>query len=330
MLALVLVASACGDAGRSSTSTPPAAQSAADDAASFPVSIEHKFGVTRIDRRPERVLSLGYQEHDTIFALGVVPVAVRYWFGSETDVIFSWADGVAGTARPEILKMTYGELNYEKITALRPDLILGVYSGITAPEYEKLSRIAPTVAQTAAHVDFGVPWQDTTRTVGQALGRTAAAEKLVADLEGRFRSIRDRHPAWQGLTVAVSTYRKGGAAFSFFASQDPRSRFFTSLGFTVPKALDDATGGKFFGEVSAERLSLLDADLVVWDQLAYVDGGKAAIVADPLVAQMRSAREGRQIFLDGELENAFAFNSVLSLPFVLDGVVPMLEAAVRK
>jgi iron complex transport system substrate-binding protein len=152
----------------------------------------------------------------------------------------------------------------------------------------------------------------------------------VADLEGRFLSIRDRHPAWQGRTVAVSTYRKGGGTFGFFASQDPRSRFFTSLGFTVPEALDDSAGGKFFGEVSAERLPLLDADLVVWDQLTYVDGGKAAIVADPLVAQMRSAREGRQIFLEGDLENAFAFNSVLSLPFVLDGVVPMLDAALRK
>ncbi|MGH9153612.1 MAG: iron-siderophore ABC transporter substrate-binding protein [Acidimicrobiales bacterium] len=325
-----MVASACGEAGRSATSTPAPGQPGADGGGSFPVSIEHKFGTTRIDRRPERVLSLGYQEHDTIFALGVAPVAVRYWFGSEADVIFPWAEAAAGTARPEILKMPYGELNYEKVTALRPDLILGVYSGITAPEYEKLARIAPTVAQTASYVDFGVPWQDTTRTVGRALGRAAQAEKLVADLEGRFRAVRDRHPGWQGRTVAVSTYRNSGGAYGFFASQDPRSRFFTSLGFVVPRALDDATGGKFFGEVSPERLSLLDADLVVWVQVAYVDGGRAAIMGDPLVGQMRSARERRQIFLEGDLENAFAFNSVLSLPFVLDGVVPMLEAAVRR
>lgn len=325
LAAATLVGAACGDSGPAAT---PAAPSEAL-AGAFPVEIEHKFGTTRIEKVPERVLALGYQEHDAIFALGVAPVAVRYWFGSETDVIFPWAKDEAAGARPEILKMTYGELNYERITALRPDVILGVYSGITEKEYETLSRIAPTVAQTSAYVDFGVPWQDMTRTVGRALGRSDRAESQVAALEARFQAVRDRHPEWKGRSVVVATYRQGKGTFSFFASQDPRSRFFTSLGFSVPKAIDDATGGKFFGEVSAERLSLLDTDLVVWDQLTYVDGGKATVAGDALVGQMRAARDGRSIFLEGELENAFAFNTVLSLAFVLDGVVPMIEAAAK-
>lgn len=67
----------------------------------FPVEIEHKFGTTEIPEEPERVLSLGYQEHDAIFALGVEPIAVRYWFGDETDVIFPWAQDEADGAAPE-------------------------------------------------------------------------------------------------------------------------------------------------------------------------------------------------------------------------------------
>jgi len=323
---VALVATGCGDQGGRTAATPGTTSGRSDG---FPVTIAHKFGETRIERPPARVLSLGYQEHDAILALGVTPVAVRYWFGDESDVIFRWADDEAGAAKPEILKMPYGELNYEKITALRPDVILGVYSGITEQEYGTLSRIAPTVAQTADHVDFGVPWQEMTRTVGRALGRSDRAEQVVADLEAQFRAVRERHPEWNGRTVAVATFRESTGNFGFFASQDPRSRFFTSLGFTVPKALDDAAGGKFFGEVSGERLSLLDTDLTVWDQLAYVKGGKATLQAHPLVAQMRSAREGRAIFLEGDLEAAFAFNSVLSLPFVLDGVVPMIEEAAK-
>ncbi len=142
-------------------------------------TIEHKYGKTEISGRSKRELSLGYQEHHAIFALGVEPVAVRYWYGDKADVIFPWdeADG----AGPEILDMPFGELNFEKIASVRPDLVLGVYSGITEKEYETLSEIAPTVVQSEEYVDFGAPWQDMTLTVGRALDREKKAGELVAD-----------------------------------------------------------------------------------------------------------------------------------------------------
>jgi len=98
----------------------------------------------------------------------------------------------------------------------------------------------------------------------------------------------------------------------------------------VPSALDAIAGDEFFGEVSAERLDLLDADVLVWDQLQYVDGGAAAVKADALASRLAAMRDGRALFLEGDVENAFAFNSVLSLPFVLDQVVPQLAAAAAR
>jgi len=103
--------------------------------------------------------------------------------------------------------------------------------------------------------------------------------------------------------------------------------FFTSLGFTIEPALDDIAGDEFYGTISAERLDVLDTDLLIWDQLQYVEGGKAAVEADPLVQKLAAMREQRTVFMEGDLENAFAFNSVLSLPFVLDAVLPMLRSA---
>src|SRR3712207_2014868 len=73
-------------------------------------AIKHKYGSTEISGEPERVLSLGFQEHDAIFALGVEPVAVRYWYGDKDDVIFPWAEDEAGDADPKILNMPFGEL----------------------------------------------------------------------------------------------------------------------------------------------------------------------------------------------------------------------------
>ncbi len=336
VVAVVLSLAACGgggDAPAAAPVVPPAGDPAGDvagEAAAFPVTVEHKFGRTDVPAEPRRVLSLGYQEHDTIFALGVTPIAVRYWYGDKSDVIYPWADDEAAGAAPEILDMPFGELSFERIAALQPDLILGVYSGITEAEYETLSRIAPTVPQSADYVDFGVPWQDMVRTAGTVLGRPGRAEKLIAGLEGRFATARAAHPAFAGLTVAVATYGGPGKPTGFFASEDPRSRFFTSLGFTVPSALDAIAGDEFFGEVSAERLDLLDADVLVWDQLQYVDGGAAAVKADALASRLAAMRDGRALFLEGDVENAFAFNSVLSLPFVLDQVVPQLAAAAAR
>ncbi len=45
------------------------------------VVIEHKYGETVLSSVPEKVVSVGWGEHETVLALGVVPVAVRDWLG---------------------------------------------------------------------------------------------------------------------------------------------------------------------------------------------------------------------------------------------------------
>jgi iron complex transport system substrate-binding protein len=290
-------------------------------------TIEHKYGSTEISGTPERVLSLGFQEHDAIFALGVTPIAVRYWYGDKNDVIFPWAEDEAGDADPEILNMPFGELNFEKIASLEPDLILGVYAGFTEKEYQTLSEIAPTVAQSGKHIDFGVPWQEQTRVIGRALDREERAEELIAGVEAQFEAVREEHPEFDGASVAVAQYRSPGE-IGFFASQDPRVRFFTDLGFQFPKELDEIAGDQFFGTISGERLDLLDRDVLVWNQLAFTEGGRATIENDPLVQKLDAAKEGRMVFIEGVLDDALQFNTVLSLPFLLEKVTPTLAAAV--
>lgn len=287
--------------------------------------IKHKFGSTRIESEPERVVSIGYQEHDFIFALGVAPVAVRYWYGDEDDVIYPWAEDEAGDADPEILNMPEG-LNFERIAALEPDIIVGLYSGMTEDDYETLSQIAPTVAQSDEYIDYGMPWQETTMMLGRVFGREERAEELVAEVEGRFEAVREAHPEFEGKSLAVATY--SGGVFGAFASEDPRARFFTSLGFEIPEEFDELAGDSFSTDISAERVDLFDADVLVWDQLAFTEGGRDAIESEPLVRRLDAMREGRAIFLEDDIEDAFGWNTVLSLPFALDGIVPMLAAAI--
>lgn len=293
--------------------------------AGFPATIEHKFGTTTVERAPARVVTIGYQEHDVVLALGVAPVGARYWYGPENDVVYPWAEPVARSlnASPAILNMD--SIDPEKVAALSPDLILGTYSDLTAESYAVLSRIAPTVGIPKGFNDYGLPWQDATRTVGTALGRSGRAEQLITDLEARFAAVREANPQFAGKSVAVATYDADG--LSVFASQDPRARFFTGLGFVVPPRYDQLAGTSFYTDLSFEQAAELDQDLLVWDQISYTPGGRATITANPLVQRLNATRAGHAVYLEGATEQAFAWNTVLSLPTALDRLRPLLEKA---
>ncbi len=51
----------------------------------FPITIEHKFGTTVIKSEPKRVATLDFQGADDLLAIGVQPVAIRYWYGDHKN-----------------------------------------------------------------------------------------------------------------------------------------------------------------------------------------------------------------------------------------------------
>ncbi|BBF99545.1 MULTISPECIES: ABC transporter substrate-binding protein [Pseudonocardia] len=302
-----------------------------DDAAAgpgFPVTIEHRFGTTTIERAPQRVVTIGYSDHDAVMALGVPVAGVRYWYGPEGDAIQPWAEDAARQtgSQPQILTMETPDP--EKIAAASPDLVIGIYSDLEQGSYDLISAIAPTVAAPAQYADYGVPWQETTRIVGRALGRSEQAEQAVAGVEARFAAAREANPQWAGKEVAVAT--RSADKLGVFASHDLRSQFFTELGFVVPARFDELSGENFYADLSFEQSNELERDLVVWDQLSFTPGGRATVEADPLISRLAVTREGRTVFLEGATELAFAWQTVLSLPAALDGVLPLLEQALPK
>src|SRR3954454_12694011 len=147
----------------------------------FPVTITHKYGEAVVPEEPTKVISVGFTDQDAILALGIRPIAIRDWYGDQPDAVWPWAQDELGDATPTVLPA--GARNFEQIAALQPDLIVGISSGMTRDDYDKLSRIAPTIPQSADFVDYGVPWQVLTETIAEAVGRSAQGAKLVADTE---------------------------------------------------------------------------------------------------------------------------------------------------
>jgi iron complex transport system substrate-binding protein len=177
-----------------------------------------------------------------------------------------------------------------------------------------LSAIAPTVAQTDEYEAGGTPWQEQTLLTGRALGREGQARALVDDVESRFAAAREQNPGFAGQTLAVDY--GAAAAHYLLEEQDLRNRFFTDLGFATPAQT---------GEVSLERLDLLDQDVLVGAGYTREEAG-----ADPLFTSLDVVAQDRTVYLgtyDNEVTAALGFGSPLSLPFLLDLVVPALAQA---
>jgi iron complex transport system substrate-binding protein len=322
-LAALLLLAGCGDddeAGGPASSGEPAAET---EAGALPVTIEHKFGSTTIEQAPERVVVAGLREQDALLALGIVPVGTTEWYGEHPGAIFPWAEEALGDApRPEVLPFDDG-IQYEKIAALRPDLILAVYSGLTQKDYDTLSKIAPTVAQPPGQVDWGSSWQDEILIAGKAVGKPKEAERLRAEAEAQLAAAAEEHPEFEGQTAAVATPYQG---IYVYGPQDARSRLLVDLGFTFPDALKDIGGQDFGGQLSSEKVDLLDVGALVW----FADPGPAKKIRDNRTySRLKVSTEGRDIFLaeDGTLYEATSFISVLSIPLLVDELVPKLAAA---
>lgn len=288
-------------------------------AADFPAQFAHKFGQTTVPQEPKRIVSLSFIGHDFLLSLGVRPIALRKWYGDYPFGVWPWAQKALGGAKPDVM---FGEINLEQIATLKPDLILGLWSGMTDKQYEILSQIAPTIAPEEQYGDFGTPWQQMTRTIGKAVGKSRQAEEAIIKVEEKFAKIRDDHPDWKGKSGSIVWAGELGA----YTSSDLRGRFVSELGFEISKAVNDM-GSKdlFYVIVSREKLDPIDTDILIW-----LDSGTAAqhINRLPLRHTTRAYREGREIIADPLMASALSHSSPLSLNYALDRIVPLIEAAV--
>ncbi|MGC4112270.1 MAG: ABC transporter substrate-binding protein [Nocardioides sp.] len=304
--------SSCGDTegSRPTTSVEPG----------FPARVTHKFGTTIIPTAPIRVVSAGSCTQDYLLAVGVIPVAITDWYGHQPDATWPWAHPRLRGAHPAVLTADDG-FEFEKIAVLGPDLIVATNDGMTAADYAKLSAIAPTIPQSGRYRNYYDPWDVQTIQIGTALGRPDHARGLVAGIKSRFASERRSHPELHGTTVVFlqNAVSDGSviASPAGFATE-----FLTGLGLVVPPQIAEfAQDAQAY--IPLEQLSVLNsADVLIWATEEPSD--QAALQHVPGFQQLHAVRAGRSIYTGGTLSGAIYFDSPLSLPYVLDHLVPEL------
>ena len=199
-----------------------------DSGSAFPVTIEHAYGQTVIESKPERVVTIAWANQDTPLALGVVPVGFSMANFGPVDKygMHSWTAARVkelGEENPNVFSDTDG-LDYEAINDSQPDIILAAYSGLTQEEYDLLSQIAPVIAYPRAV--WQTYWREQIMINSSAIGLAAEGKQYVADMEQLIETTTDKYPELDNVTGAFLWI--DASDLSLYFPQDFRLKVFTT------------------------------------------------------------------------------------------------------
>ena len=329
--AATLVLTACGSGGAEAGDN---TEGSGDGA--FPITIEHAFGETVIEEKPERVATVAWGNHEAALALGVVPVIMEAaTYGDDDDNgVLPWVEDKVeemGAEMPDTYDYTDG-IDFEAISAAEPEVILAGYSGITQEEYDTLSQIAPVVAY--PDTPWGTTWQETIIQDAKGLGLEAEGQTLIEENEG---ILAEKVADLENLagTSAMWAYAdsQDASALGFFTVHDPRVQFLPEIGMEIPEAVEKASEGneQFMGSESSETAAdtFADVDVLI---VAEDNEQKATLRDDPLLSKLPAVERDSIAWLPENAPEAAASNpSPLNIDTeYMDAYLQMLDDAASK
>jgi iron complex transport system substrate-binding protein len=244
LVALALVATACGSAGSAGDTSAAASGES--------VSVEHAMGTTEVPCTPEKVVTLGQGQTDSVLGLGVTPVGVvEPW----TD---DWYEYLPAEVEEAEVLGTELEPDLERIAALQPDLILGSKLRHEAL-YSQLAEIAPTVFSET----IGVTWKENVSLWAEALCLPEKGEEIVADYETRAAAIGDTLVEEGKADTEVSMIRFMPDQVRIYLTGFPGS-VLRDAGLQRPEAqqVKDWESSEQLIEISEERIPEMDGDVI--------------------------------------------------------------------
>ncbi|NLY79703.1 MAG: iron-siderophore ABC transporter substrate-binding protein [Lysinibacillus sp.] len=318
-----LVLTACSD---NSVNESTAVEDVNDN--QFPIIIKHAFGETVIDKKPERIATIAWANHDVALALGVVPVgfsAANYGVQDDSGLLPWTAEKLKelGEENPTIYQDTDG-LDFEAIANSNPDVILAAYSGITQEEYDTLSQIAPVVPYKKS--PWVTPWREQVLLNAKGMGMEEEGKILVAETEKLIVDKAEEYSVIKGKKAAFSMFNLSDLSnFYIYTPKDPRGEFLLDLGMEYPDSLSKlSTDNSFYIEISAEN-----ADVLKDTELLITYGSKetvAALQADPILGKIPVIAAGNIVVIEDNTPLAAAGNpNPLSIQYTIDEYLTLIS-----
>lgn len=180
--------SACAAESPGAAPTPPSGGAATKTVASA-------YGDVEVPTDPQRVAAVSYDTPWQLMSVDVVPIATIDYSRWIADYSADQQDFIADAA----MIGTYGEINFEALTAATPDLIIGDAFEVDEATFTRLQTIAPTVI--VGGDDRG-DWQSITEQTAEATGTL----EVWAEGKAAYEQLRDETKATYADVIAAHTW----------------------------------------------------------------------------------------------------------------------------
>jgi len=266
---------ACAD------STTAAAPEASAHAAN---TVSTLYGDVSVPAGAKRIVALDFPEATALADLGITPVGI----GSYTPDFPAYT-----TAFKDVPNVTdsAGAPDYEKIAALKPDLIVTDEFATDVeknrPVYERLKSIAPTVVlewtQAAGN------WPADAAGTAAAVGKTKQLDALKADYEAKAAGIKSKYAdVLAAHTVDLVSSGSGTKDWFLYSANSSHGKVLADAGAKFGAAAAQKDG---FAEYSPEKYDLLkDTDVVIVEGAAVSDA--TGVTSNPVFAALPAAKAG--------------------------------------
>ena len=257
-------------------------------AAQATLPVKHARGETAVPANPAKTVVMDLAVLDTLHALGVDATGV--------PTVAKWPPQLSQYADERYLKVgSMFEPNYEVIHAAAPQLIF--VAGRSAPKYDELARLAPTVDLTVDAKDLVGSVTRNTETLATIYGKQARATEKLNALRASISALNAKASGAGSALIVLTT---GGKMSAY----GPGSRFgVIHDAFGVKPATTGLSVSNHGQAISFEFIAQTDPDwLFVIDRDAAIgrEGVSAQRMLDnELVRQTKAWKQKRVVYLNG-------------------------------
>jgi len=272
---------ACGDDADDNVDASPTTRQVTDDTGR----------VVDLPVQPRRVAILDEEVAAHLVTLGFVPAGLAWTYGPDYQATLRSFNGppVDVSTIEDLGSGMAGELNFERITALQPDLILGHPSHVDA--IETLSGIAPTVLVDPRTNRNGESFQRA-RFLAEIVGLDEVLDAKITDYTEAIDAFRSVHgDALEGLDYVYWDTGFDGLVYAYDVAEFAVNAVFADLGVPQSSAMREAADpDSGYLEVSVERIADYPASLIF---LGRYDGQPTEDVVVSVLSTTAAADAGQ-------------------------------------
>lgn len=277
------------------------------------ITIEHELGSTAVNENPQRIVVFDMGSLETLSELGIKPVGIPKDNVPDHLSQFKTDESIENVGSVK-------EPNFEKVSALNPDLI--IISARLQTFYEELSKIAPTVYLGVDTQNYMSSFEKNSLEIGKIFGKEAEVTEKLNGLKSQIEAEKS-NLSTNGKKGLIVLYNNG--KFSAYGKGSRFGFIHDVLGIQpVDDKLEVATHGQ---PVSNEFIETKNPDyLFVVDRAAVVNAQPTnrADIENALIQKTNAYKNGKIIYLNPQVWY-LSGGGLLSTQMMLDEIKEALN-----